>query len=127
MTELNRLPGDVIVVQYVRPDGRKRVGTISIGLSDEAINLAEEANKKLVCSMEVFPAGDVAVYVHRVGEPEELGHIGIADNGPGPQGIQNVLRNLIHLTLKDSKGKAKPLKPRRGRPNKRFNKGGIKT
>ena len=124
---VTRLPGELLVTQYLRPNGEKRHGAVSIGESDEAINLANEATDKLDCSMEVLPMGDVAIYVHRKGEPEETGHIGIANNGPGPQGVQSVLRNLVFLTLKDRKGMNKPIKKRRGRPNKRFNKGGIKT
>jgi len=80
---------EVMVTQYLRPDGRKREMLAPVGE-----NYVEKA-KGMVLSAEVLPYGKVALYARLKTDPEEEELIDFAQNGPGPRSPVAVLRSLI--------------------------------
>lgn len=46
-------------------------------------------------SAEVLRTGEIAIYIRKKGEPAEAEHLAIANNGPGPNNPQKVLKQLI--------------------------------
>lgn len=87
-------PAEVSVVQYLRPDGRKRMMRVDVG--QDFAQRARDA--ELVLTAETLPGGMVAIYARRRQDPEEDERVVITSNGPGPNQPDLVLRRLIeHL------------------------------
>ena len=82
-------PGDVEIIQFMRPDGRRRRMLTYVGEE-----LAAKA-KDLIVSVEELGTGEVAIYVRRKGESEEAEHLELAENGPGKNSPTEVLKRMI--------------------------------
>lgn len=80
---------EVEIIQFLRPDGRRRRMAVSVGLE-----LGEKA-KNLIISAEELTTGEIAVYVRKIGEPEEKESIEIAVNGPGEKSPTECVKRLI--------------------------------
>jgi len=82
-------PGEVEIIQFLRPDGRRRRMTATVGEE-----LAAKAGG-LIISAEELGTGEVAIYVRRKDEPEETEHLELAENGPGKNSPNEVLKRMI--------------------------------
>lgn len=91
-------PGEVEVVQYLRPNGRTRLMYVDVG-EDYA---ARAVGLRL--SAEELGTGQVAVYAKRNGEPTGKERSEIAENGPGPNSPANALKRLIDKLAPVKKG-----------------------
>jgi len=82
-------PYEVEIIQFLRPNGRRRRITAVVGLE-----LAEKANN-LIISAEELTTGEIAIYVRKIGEPEVNETMEIAINGLGEKSPTEVLKRLI--------------------------------
>lgn len=82
-------PGDVEIIQLLRPDGRRRRMLVDVGEE-----LAAKA-KDLIISAEELGTGKVAIWVRRKGDPKEAEHLDLAENGPGKNSPTEVLKRMI--------------------------------
>ena len=87
----------VEVIQYLRPDGRRRRMLANVG--EETAKLAEN----MVLSAEELIDGTVVVYARFKDEPPELERIALAHNRPGPRSPTNVLMEVIGEKAKERK------------------------
>jgi hypothetical protein len=90
-------PGEVEVIQYLRPDGKRRRMAVPVG--EEHVKMA----KDLILSAEELQTGEVAVYARKIGEPEEKEIMEIAQNDPGDKSPPNCLKRLIEKKSKEDK------------------------
>lgn len=82
-------PGEVEVIQLLRPDGRRRRMAAMIG--EEYAAMAED----LILSAEELTTGEVAIYARKIGDPEESEAVEIAENGPGDNSPIDCLIRVI--------------------------------
>jgi len=82
-------PGEVEIIQFLRPGGRRRRM-----LADVGEDLAAKA-KDLIISTEELGNGEVAIYARRKGESEEEECLELAENGPGKNSPTEVLKRMI--------------------------------
>jgi hypothetical protein len=82
-------PGDVEIIQFLRPNGQRRRMLTYVGEE-----LAAKA-KDLIISAEELGTGQVAIYVRRKGESEEEERLELAENGPGKNSPTEVLKRMI--------------------------------
>jgi len=82
-------PGEVEIIQFLRPSGRRRRM-----LADVGEDLAAKV-KDLIISAEQLAAGKVAIYVRRKSAPVEAEHLELAENGPGENSPAEVLKRMI--------------------------------
>jgi len=82
-------PGDVEIIQFMRPDGRRRRMLAEVGEE-----LAAKA-KNLIISAEELGIGKVSIFIRRKGDPEEAEHLDLAENGPGKNSPTEVLKRMI--------------------------------
>lgn len=82
-------PGEVEIIQFLRPSGRRRRMLADVGLE-----LAEKA-KDLIITSGQLTTGDIAIYVRRKGESDDNERLELADNGPGPNSPTEVLKRMI--------------------------------
>lgn len=87
-------PAEVEVIQFLRPDGRRRRMAAAVG--EEYAAMA----KDLILSAEELTTGDVAIYARKIGEPEEKEITEIAINGPGTNSPIECLKRLIERKAK---------------------------
>jgi hypothetical protein len=80
---------DVEVIQYLRPDGKKRIMYAPIG--EQYV----QKSKNMVCSAEELPNGTIVIYVRWDYGPEEKELIEFATNGPGDNSPNEVLKSMI--------------------------------
>lgn len=83
-------PFEVEVIQFLRPDGRRRRMAVSVGEK-----LAEKAKNLIISAEELTTAGEIAIYVRKIDEPEVNETMEIAVNGPGENSPAEVVRRLI--------------------------------
>ena len=81
--------GDVEIIQFLRPNGRRRRM-----LADVGEELAAKA-KDLIISAEELQTGKVAIYTRRKSEPVEAERLELAENGPGKNSPTEVLKRMI--------------------------------
>ena len=81
--------GDVEIIQFLRPNGRWRRMLAEVGKE-----LAEKATG-LIISCEELGTGEVAIYVRRKDESKESEHLELAENGPGKNSPNEVLKRMI--------------------------------
>lgn len=88
-------PGEVYIVQFLRPDGRRQVVMAEVG--EELAEKAREYNLGL--SAEWLPGGKVAIYglTEEMDEDNEI--VMLADNGPGENSPTKVLKRVIERLL----------------------------
>lgn len=95
-------PGDVEIIQFLRPDGRRRRLLAEVGEE-----LAAKA-RGLIISAEELGTGKVAIYVRRKDESKESEHLELAENGPGKNSPAEVLKRMIeHYGVLPDAGKEK--------------------
>lgn len=82
-------PGEVEVIQFLRPDGRRRRMAAMVG--EEYSLMAVD----LVLSAEELTTGRVAIYARKIDEPEENETTEIAENGPGENSPTDCLIRVI--------------------------------
>lgn len=82
-------PGEVEIIQFLRPDGKRRRMGAMVG--EEFVKMAED----LILSAEELTTGEIAVYARRKDEPKEKEISEIAANGPGPNNPTECLKRLI--------------------------------
>jgi hypothetical protein len=82
-------PGEVAVIQYLRPAGERRIVFAPVG--EEYVRRASG----MIFSSEVLRTGEVAIYARWEGESEEYEKIEIGDNGPGENTPTDALKHLI--------------------------------
>lgn len=82
-------PGEVEIIQFLRPNGRRRRMLAEVGEE-----LAAKA-RGLIVSVEELGTGEVAIYVRRKGESEEEERLELAENGPGKNSPTEVLKRMI--------------------------------
>lgn len=82
-------PGEVEVIQFLRPDGERRRMAAPVG--EEYVLMA----KDLILSAEELTTGEIAIYARKIGEPEEAEISEIAVNGPGDNSPSECLKRLI--------------------------------
>ncbi|MBE3040302.1 MAG: hypothetical protein IMZ62_16010 [Chloroflexi bacterium] len=82
-------PGDVEIIQFLRPGGRRRRMLVEVGKE-----LVVKA-RGLILSAEALGTGKVALYARRKNESEEAEHLELADNGPGKNSPCEVLKRMI--------------------------------
>jgi hypothetical protein len=82
-------PDEVEVIQFLRPDGRRRRALAPVG--KELVDLA----KDMVLSAEELTTFEIAVHVRFKNEPKEQEIMEIANNGPGKKSPTEVLKKLI--------------------------------
>lgn len=98
----NAGPGDVEIIQFLRPAGRRRRMLVDVGKE-----LAAKA-KDLIISAEELGTGKVAIYVRRKGDPKEAEHLDLAENGPGKNSPTEALKRMIeHYGVLPDAGKEK--------------------
>ena len=68
-------PGDVEIIQFLRPDGRRRRMLAEVG--------------------EELGTGEVAIYTRRKSAPVEAERLELAENGPGKNSPTEVLKRMI--------------------------------
>jgi hypothetical protein len=81
--------GEVMVTQYLRPDGRQR--PIPVEVPDDVMELA--ARNRMELSIERINAEQVALYVRRADQPEEEEAMEIAQDPGG--GLTDLLVRMI--------------------------------
>jgi len=81
--------GEVEVIQYLRPEGKRRRMLADVGV--EAAKMAED----MVLSAEELNTLRVALYARFIMEPEEKEINEIAENGPGADSPAMCLARLI--------------------------------
>jgi hypothetical protein len=89
-------PGEVEIIQWLRPDGRRRRMTAQVG-----VELASAAHG-LVLSAEELGTGHIMLYARRKGDGPKNEISAVAQNGPGPDSPLNVLKRLITMLLPDA-------------------------
>jgi len=82
-------PGDVEIIQFLRPNGRRRRMLVDVGEE-----LAAKA-KGLIISAEELGTGKVSIFIRRKSDPEEAEHLDLAENGPGKNSPTEVLKRMI--------------------------------
>lgn len=82
-------PGDVEIIQFMRPNGRRRRMLAEVGEELAA------KSKGLIISVEELGTGEVAIYVRRKDESKESEHLELAENGPGKNSPNEVLKRMI--------------------------------
>ena len=82
-------PGEVEVIQFLRPNRKRRRMAAYVG--KEMARKAED----LILSAEDLGTGKVALWARKIGQPEEMEKIEIADNGPGDNSPYKCLIKLI--------------------------------
>lgn len=82
--------GDVEIIQFLRPNGRRRRM-----LADVGEELAMKA-KDLIISAEELQTGQVAIYIRRKKGTGKSERCEIAENGPGENSPTEVLKRMIN-------------------------------
>lgn len=82
-------PNEVEIIQYLRPDGKRRRMTCPVRNDI----LAKVTG--MILEAEEIPGGKVAIWVRGKDESEENQIMDLADNGPGPNDPVKVLERLI--------------------------------
>lgn len=80
---------EVIVTQYMRPNGEKRIMYAPLG-----VNYRIKA-EHMVCSAEQLGTGEVAIYIRWDYQTKEEELIELAENGPGSQSPNETLKRMI--------------------------------
>lgn len=81
--------GEVEIIQFLRPDGKRRRMTAFVG--EDGVKIAENQ----ILSAEELTTGEIAIYSRLINEPEEKEIVEIATNGPGENSPTNVLKKVI--------------------------------
>jgi hypothetical protein len=88
---------EVEVIQYMRPDGKRRRTLAPVGKG------FVEMAKDMVISTEQITVGRVVIYVRRKDEDGKREIMRIAQNGPGRNSPTKVLRALIKKKAKEAR------------------------
>lgn len=88
--------GEVEVIQYLRPDGKRR--RMAVPLGEDYVEKA----KDLILSAEELTTGAIALYARKKAWPTERESIELAKNGPGPESPDKKLRLLIDRVYKEA-------------------------
>ena len=80
---------DVMVTQYLRPNGKTRIMYAPIG--KEYV----EKSKNMVCSAEELPNGTIVIYVRWDYQTDEEELLEFATNGPGDNSPNEKLKGMI--------------------------------
>lgn len=92
---IGQRPDEVEVIQFLRPDGKRRRVTVTVGRE-----IAKQA-ENMVLSAEELGTGDVVVYARFIGEGVERGTSELAVNGPGDKSPTACLKRLIEKKFKE--------------------------
>lgn len=87
-------PGEVEVIQFLRPDGRRRRMAAMVG--EEYAEMA----KDLILATEELRTGEVAIYAWKIGESEDDETTEISDNKPGENSPIDCLIRAIKRKVK---------------------------
>ena len=88
--------GEVEVIQYLRPDGKRR--RMAVPLGEDYVEKA----KDLILSAEELRTGEIALYARRKSRSTEHEFIELAENGPRPESPDKKLRLLINRMRKEA-------------------------
>jgi len=92
---VEKRPGEVSVIQYLRPNGVKREMLANVG--EEYV----KKSKDMILEAEVVPGNMVALWVRFKDEPEEDQLMDLVYNGPGERTPESALRDLIEEKYKE--------------------------
>lgn len=97
-TPKDRQPHEVEIIQYLRPNGEKRLMYAPIGID------YVEKSKDMILSAEWLPTGMVAIFCRFNDEDETNEHLLLAKNGPGPNSPNDTLRKIIDIKFNERNG-----------------------
>ena len=88
--------GEIEVIQYLRPNGRKRPMAACVG--KDYVKKAED----MILSAEVLTTGEIAIYGRLKTQKEEQERLELAINGPGKNSPENTLKRIIDKVLENN-------------------------
>jgi hypothetical protein len=89
IVEYEPTENDVMVTQYLRPNGEKRIMYAPIG--KEYV----KKSQNMICSAEELRIGQIVIYVRWADQPEEEELLEFATNGPGDNSPNEMLKKMI--------------------------------